>query len=77
MAEIHITAMHHDIGGPSLPTRHSASIGHKEWPGGGTVPTLHLRIGPEQLIVWPADADDIEELGKRLIALADELREKP
>ena len=31
--------------GPSLPQQHFAAIGHKPWPGGGTVPVLLLDIG--------------------------------
>ncbi len=75
MATIKIIAESSKLG-PSLPTKHGASIGERKWPGGGTTPILRLFIGDCDIEVWPADPDYIEELGNRLIMLAKDLKVK-
>jgi hypothetical protein len=73
MAEIHLTAMTEE--GPVMPTRHSAFLKDKIWLGGGTVKELVLLIGKDTVKIWPADEDEIEALGNRLLEIAKELRE--
>lgn len=75
MAEIHLTAMTNT--GPVVPTRHSAALKEKTWPGGGTVKQLQLLIGDDTITIWPADPDKIEALGNRLLEIAKELRDLP
>ncbi len=69
MAEIRITAMY-NANGPSLPSRLSARLGERSWPGGGTVPVLLLQLGPDSIEVWPADSEYIRSLGEKLVELA-------
>lgn len=73
MAEIRITAIDTSKG-PAMPISHWCCIQHREWPGGGTVPVLQLHLGKDQVEVWPAVREDIEALGRKLIAVADQLR---
>jgi hypothetical protein len=74
MAEIHLTAVTKI--GPVVPTRHSAVLKDKAWPGGGIVKQLQLLIGDDTVTIWPADPDEIEALGKRLIKISEKLRNK-
>lgn len=73
MAEIHLTAVTKI--GPVVPTKHSAVIKDKTWPGGSTVKQLQLLIGDDTVSIWPADPDEIKALGKRLIELSEELKQ--
>ena len=71
MAEIHLTAVTKT--GPVVPTKHSAALKDKTWPGGGTVKQLQLLIGDDTVTIWPADPDEIRALGMRLVEIAERL----
>lgn len=75
MAEIKLTALHHNHGGPDMPTPHYASIRERRLVGRSTVNVLVLQIGGDSVEIWPADPDHIEKLGKNLITIANMLRE--
>ena len=72
MAEIHLTAMAHLNQGPAIPLQHLAYLAKKEL-GGGTVPILKLEIGDSTITIWPADAEAIGNLGRKLVSIADKL----
>ncbi len=63
MAEIQIAAM--TTTGPPLPTSHAAWLEDYSLCG-NTVKRLVLSIGDCTIHVWPADAESINKLGKRL-----------
>ena len=69
MAEIHLTAVTKI--GPVVPTKHSAALKDKTWPGGGTVKQLQLLIGDDTVTIWPADPNEIKALGMRLVEIAE------
>ena len=73
MAEIHLTAMYHEHGGPDLPQPIAAYLRDEPWPGGGTVKVLYLNVGQDALRIWPADPEIIAELAEKLAAIAKEL----
>lgn len=78
MAEINLCSLHRvgGQGGPDIPGEMAVIIKNKEWPGGGTTPTIEIFVGNDTISIWPAFPDHIEELGKRLIVVAEELRSK-
>ncbi len=55
-------------------TKLGAILGEREWPGGGKTPILRLFIGQDEVQIWPADPERLDELGTKLKALADVLR---
>ena len=75
MAEIHISARQAIPGGLPILTDHQAWIEDTCSPGGGSTKELVLCIGDSTIRIWPADADRIEQLAKRLKAVAEYLRE--
>lgn len=68
MAEIHITALRSaGVGGPSLPTTHSAFLsGIKITPTGDELPCLKMMIGDCTISVWPVDVTAITALAEDL-----------
>lgn len=68
MAEIHITAFRATgVGGPSLPTTHSAFLsGIRITPTGDELPCLKMLIGDCTISVWPVDAVAISALAEDL-----------
>ena len=74
MPTLQIIALAHDSGGPDLPTAHGAWVGWRDWPGEGRTPILRLQLGDTSVEIWPADADEVEALGKQLLILAEQLR---
>jgi hypothetical protein len=70
MAEIKLTAMYHDHGGPALPSSLGANLAPKAWPSGGTVKVLQIFIGDSKIEIWPADPYQMRLLSKKLWKLA-------
>ena len=73
MASVFITNSYTDKG-PELTFEPYVTLGELKWAGGGTVPTVDIGFAKDTVRIWPADPDDIEALGKKLIKIAERLR---
>lgn len=72
MAEIFLCSLHrHGDHGPDYPGEMNARLVDREWPGGGTVKRLHLSIGKDSVEIWPADPEQLKQLGEKLIQLSE------
>jgi hypothetical protein len=71
MAEIHLCSECREAG-PDFPGQIGAILRDRAWPGGGTVKVLYLFVGRDIVEIWPADPEQLRELGNRLLWLAAE-----
>lgn len=76
MAEIRLTAVKttETARCACIPLEHEASLGIRLDKDGHAVAELNLYIGDSRIIVSPADADNVERLGAKLMVIARKLR---
>ena len=72
MAEIRIVAVSES--GPPIPTKHSVRVIRESVGGSGEVPKLVISIGRDEIIVWPADPDNVAQLGRDIVDASVDIR---
>ena len=75
MAEIRISATQPIHGGSFILANHQAWREDTCSPSGGSTKELVLCIRDSTIRIWPVDTNKIEQLAKKLKAIADDLRE--